>query len=118
MKDNELKKAAETEYDYDPVIHPDDIKSSLQRAFIKGAQWQEVQGWISVDERLPDYSQELICDIGNKTVCAIYTKQGFEVQKNHGIGDRSLVSYWTNVIAWMPMPLPSHPINKLKDETE
>lgn len=62
MKDEELKKAAEAEYPYfkkgfvsdGTVRSANHVIDGEREAFIKGAEWQEAQGWISVETRMPE----------------------------------------------------------------
>lgn len=71
-----------------------------------------VDEWISVEDRLPDVGQEVLCiqEVTETALMAVYTDLGFKVQKYTSPNDRSYVPYWLGVTLWMPLPTP--PKNK------
>ncbi len=70
------------------------------------AESMAVDGWISVEDRLPDIDQEVLCtqDLSETALMAVYTDLGFKVQKYPSSNDRSCISYWISVTHWQPLP--------------
>lgn len=109
MKDEEAKKAAEAEYPYNGRPVTDSLAEILRTAFIKGAQWQEAQGWISVEESPLKKSEVFqVFDPNDNTEWRFKTAwfSDFTGKWHDGAGD---VIHPTHYRA-----LPSPPINKLK----
>lgn len=64
--------------------------------------------WISIDTKLPEENQEIICYNGVTSNMAIFRKQNgensFELVRHTIPGERVYIRYWTDVTHWMPKP--------------
>lgn len=68
-----------------------------QDDFIAGAKWHAKQSpWISVEERLPNYKEEVL---------VLYEYEGeMQIQELFYIGEKRMVFGSSEVLAWMPIP--------------
>ncbi len=61
--------------------------------------------WISVEKELPKMEQEVNCtQRDNERVLSAIYNGNFKVQKNVEANDRSIISYWTQITHWQPLP--------------
>ena len=88
--------------DFATALNQIDIASESQPPIDNKA----VDEWISVEDRLPDVGQEVLCiqEVTETALMAVYTDLGFKVQKYASPNDRSYVPYWLGVTLWMPLP--------------
>lgn len=90
-----------------------DIVAEIIRSHMDEAKDTNVpsnEGWISVEERLPEEKMEVLCCFENGTVQSLWQNW-----KNDGLGDYfddDLIP--TEVIAWQPLPEPYKPKEKVK----
>lgn len=68
-----------------------------QDDFIAGAKWQEKQSpWISVEERLPNYKEEVL---------VLYEYEGrIQIQQSFYLGEKDWKFGSNKILAWMPIP--------------
>lgn len=72
-------------------------KQAMLNMFRKGAEWHAKQSlWISVEERLPNYKEEVL---------VLYEYEGeMQIQELFYIGEKIMVFGSSEVLAWMPIP--------------
>ena len=70
---------------------------AMLNMFRKGAEWHAKQSpWISVEERLPNYKEEVL---------VLYEYEGeMQIQELFYIGEKRMVFGSSEVLAWMPIP--------------
>lgn len=75
----------------------DKFPKAIKKAFIAGAEWHAKQSpWISVEERLPNYKEEVL---------VLYEYEGeMQIQELFYIGEKRMVFGSSEVLAWMPIP--------------
>lgn len=65
--------------------------------FIQGAEWHAKQSpWISVEERLPNYKEEVL---------VLYEYKGeIQIQQNPYLGEKDWKFGSNKILAWLPIP--------------
>lgn len=69
----------------------------IKEAVEYGAKWQAKQSpWISVEERLPNYKEEVL---------VLYEYEGrIQIQQSFYLGEKRLEFGSNKILAWMPIP--------------
>ena len=93
-----LKEAARKYADeiYDPADRGI-LYRETQDDFIAGAEWHAKQSpWISVEERLPNYKEEVL---------VLYEYEGrIQIQQSFYLGEKDWKFGSNKILAWMPIP--------------
>lgn len=99
------QKIEEAEKEYYEKNYPgvDINRMMVENAFEAGAEWQSKQSpWISVEERLPDNDNEVLClcviTLNKKDTPYVFCNQ----YKDGAWQTKMLTKY--KIIAWMPIP--------------
>lgn len=72
-------------------------KQAMLNMFRKGAEWHAKQSlWISVEERLPNYKEEVL---------VLYEYEGrIQIQQGFYLGEKDWKFGSNKILAWMPIP--------------
>lgn len=79
------------------INQPHVIEIYMRKVFASSVEWQKKQSpWISVEERLPNYKEEVL---------VLYEYEGrIQIQQSFYLGEK----YWkfgsNKILAWMPIP--------------
>lgn len=73
------------------------VRATAKRSFIAGAEWHAKQSpWISVEERLPNYKEEVL---------VLYEYEGrIQIQQSFYLGQKDWRFSSSRILAWMPIP--------------
>lgn len=104
--EDKLEKAGIAYLDKDPDVE-DGIYdyNGMYKAFVAGAEWQLANMWVRVEERLPEYENDVVFIA--KTRNRISYHVGFYNSDNTWESGNSIYlggSTLTKVVAWMPIP--------------
>jgi hypothetical protein len=72
-------------------------RNAMLNMFRKGAEWHAKQSpWISVEERLPNYKEEVL---------VLYEYEGrIQIQQSFYLGEKDWKFGSNKILAWMPIP--------------
>lgn len=73
------------------------VRATAERSFIAGTKWHAKQSpWISVEERLPNYKEEVL---------VLYEYEGrIQIQQSFYLGEKDWKFGSNKILAWMPIP--------------
>lgn len=80
--------------------------------FLSGVSWQMAQGWMKIEEGLPEDGQLVMCcsEKGEVNPSQFKTCDNkFWRYPNHINNDRAYAYFYGNVTHWMPLPSPPKP---------
>ncbi|SDB77167.1 Protein of unknown function [Bacteroides ovatus] len=79
------------------INQPHVIEIYMRKVFASGVEWQKKQSpWISVEERLPNYKEEVL---------VLYEYEGrIQIQQSFYLGEKDWKFGSNKILAWMPIP--------------
>lgn len=79
------------------INQPHVIEIYMRKVFASGAKWHAKQSpWISVEERLPNYKEEVL---------VLYEYEGrIQIQQSFYLGEKDWKFGSNKILAWMPIP--------------
>lgn len=79
------------------INQPHVIETYMRKVFASGVEWQKKQSpWISVEERLPNYKEEVL---------VLYEYEGrIQIQQSFYLGEKDWKFGSNKILAWMPIP--------------